>query len=173
EDTAFKETLVEITSKRLGVTGVLGAAGELCGVITDGDLRRALERTDDPRGLRARDLMTASPKTIAGTALAAEAVAIMERLAITSLFILADGSRRLALEHLGIAFPDLDAGGRRRLARSTFRHAGESFAELALWPRLAERPEYVVVEGAATLDAALGAGKGCIAVAGHVGNWEV
>src|SRR5439155_248068 len=74
EDTAFKETLVEITSKRLGVTGVLGAAGELCGVITDGDLRRALERTDDPRGLRARDLMTASPKTIAGTALAAEAV---------------------------------------------------------------------------------------------------
>ena len=96
EDTAFKETLVEITSKRLGVTGVLGAAGELCGVITDGDLRRALERTDDPRGLRARDLMTASPKTIAGTALAAEAVAIMERLAITSLFILADGSRRPA-----------------------------------------------------------------------------
>src|SRR5207253_1997033 len=88
-------------------------------------------------------------------------------------YLVLAGPRRLALEHLGIAFPDLDAGGRRRLARSTFRHAGESFAELALWPRLAERPEYVVVEGAATLDAALGAGKGCIAVAGHVGNWEV
>ena len=96
EDTAFKETLVEITSKRLGLTGVLSASGELRGVITDGDLRRALERTADPRQLRARDLMTMSPKTITGSALAAEAVALMERHAITSLFILADGSRRPA-----------------------------------------------------------------------------
>jgi len=96
EDTAFKETLVEITSKRLGLTGVLSASGELRGVITDGDLRRALERTADPRLLRARDLMTTSPKTITGSALAAEAVALMERHAITSLFVLADGSRRPA-----------------------------------------------------------------------------
>ena len=96
EDTAFKETLVEITSKRLGLTGVLSASGELRGVITDGDLRRALERTADPRQLRARDLMTTSPKTITGSALAAEAVALMERHAITSLFVLADGSRRPA-----------------------------------------------------------------------------
>jgi len=96
EDTSFKETLVEITSKRLGVTGVLSATGALAGIVTDGDLRRILERTDDPRRLRARDLMTTSPKTIAGDALAAEAVALMERHAITSLFILADGSRRPA-----------------------------------------------------------------------------
>src|SRR5207244_11239499 len=54
EDTTFKETLVEITSKRLGVTGVLGAGGELRGIITDGDLRRALEHTADPRPLRPR-----------------------------------------------------------------------------------------------------------------------
>ena len=81
--------------------------------------------------------------------------------------------RRLAVEHLGIAFPGLDVRARRRLARSTFRHAGESFAELALWPRLAEQPEYVVVDGLAALDAAVGAGRGCIAVAAHVGNWEL
>ena len=96
EDTPFKDTLVEITSKRLGVTGVLSATGALAGIITDGDLRRVLEHTDDPRRLRARDLMTTSPKTIAGGALAAEAVALMERHAITSLFILGDGSRRPA-----------------------------------------------------------------------------
>ena len=81
--------------------------------------------------------------------------------------------RRLAVEHLGIAFPGLDVRARRRLARSTFRHAGESFAELALWPRLAEQPEYVVVDGLAALDAAVGPGRGCIAVAAHVGNWEL
>jgi len=81
--------------------------------------------------------------------------------------------RRLAIEHLGVAFPELDVGARRCLARSTFRHAGESFAELALWPQLAAQPEYVIVEGLAALDAAVGAGKGCIAVAAHVGNWEL
>src|SRR5947208_7650890 len=81
--------------------------------------------------------------------------------------------RRLAVEHLGVAFPELSPAARRRLARSTFRHAGASFAELALWRRLAERPEYVIIEGAAALDAAVGAGKGCLAIAAHVGNWEL
>ena len=94
ERAALKDTLLAITSKRLGVTGVVNAAGELVGVITDGDLRRGLERAADLRVLTARDLMTTAPKTIAGGALAAEAVAVMERHAITSLFILGDGSRR-------------------------------------------------------------------------------
>lgn len=98
---ALKETLVEITSKRLGVTGVVDAGGELVGVVTDGDLRRGLERAADIRTLTAHDLMTTSPKTIGGGALAAEAIAVMERHAITSLFILADGSRRpLGVIHL-------------------------------------------------------------------------
>jgi arabinose-5-phosphate isomerase len=90
----LRDTLVEITSKRLGVAGVVDARGELMGIITDGDLRRGLERTGDLRALTARELMTATPKTIRGGALAAEALALMERHAITSLFILADGSRR-------------------------------------------------------------------------------
>jgi len=81
--------------------------------------------------------------------------------------------RRLAVRHLAVAFPELDVRGRHRLARATFRHAGESFAELALWPRLAEQPEYVIVEGVAALDAAVAEGRGCIAVAAHVGNWEL
>jgi arabinose-5-phosphate isomerase len=104
-DAPLKETLLEITSKRFGMTGVVDGAGELVGMITDGDLRRALEHAPDLRALTARDLMTlyrrepgrqTTPKTIAGGALAAEAVGVMERLQITSLFVLADGTRRPA-----------------------------------------------------------------------------
>jgi arabinose-5-phosphate isomerase len=94
EDAPLKDTLVEMTSKRLGVTGVVNAAGDLVGIVTDGDLRRGFEQAADVQKLTARDLMTTRPKTIAAGALAFEAVALMERYPITSLFILADGSRR-------------------------------------------------------------------------------
>ncbi|MBI2361681.1 MAG: KpsF/GutQ family sugar-phosphate isomerase [Deltaproteobacteria bacterium] len=91
EGTPMKETLLEITSKRLGVTGVVSSQGELVGVITDGDLRRGLEQKGDIFRLKAKDLMTRNPKTISADALAAWAVAIMEDHSITSLFILEDG----------------------------------------------------------------------------------
>lgn len=94
EDTPMKETLLEITSKRLGVTGVVNGRGELTGVITDGDLRRGLERKGDIFRLKAGDLMTRSPKLIAADALAALAVAVMEEHSITSLFILEDGGAK-------------------------------------------------------------------------------
>ncbi|HWP57220.1 MAG TPA: KpsF/GutQ family sugar-phosphate isomerase [Candidatus Acidoferrales bacterium] len=99
-DTPVKETLLEITSKRLGVTGVLNQAGELVGVITDGDLRRGLESKGDIFRLKARDLMTTAPKTIAADALAATAVATMEQHSITSLFVLEDGKRPVGVVHL-------------------------------------------------------------------------
>jgi arabinose-5-phosphate isomerase len=94
--TPFNGTLLEITSKRLGVTGVVDDRGDLSGVITDGDLRRALERIDDVRAAVAADIMTGNPKTIADGALAAQAVALMERYSITSLFVLQQGSRKPA-----------------------------------------------------------------------------
>jgi arabinose-5-phosphate isomerase len=84
---SLEETIVEMTAKRLGVTGVVDGGGALAGIVTDGDLRRGLARAADIRQLRAGDLMTVAPKTIAGDALAAQAVAVMERHAITSLFI--------------------------------------------------------------------------------------
>ncbi|MFQ5666440.1 MAG: SIS domain-containing protein [Candidatus Binatia bacterium] len=89
--TPFRDTLLEITGKRLGVTGVVDDAGRLAGVITDGDLRRALERPDDVRATVAAQIMTGEPKTIAASALAARALALMERHSITSLFIVAEG----------------------------------------------------------------------------------
>jgi arabinose-5-phosphate isomerase len=96
EESPLDTTLLEITSKRLGVTGVVDGAGDLVGIITDGDLRRGLAADGDVRRLRARDLMTRDPKTIAGDAIAGRAVAVMERHRITSLFVLASGSRRPA-----------------------------------------------------------------------------
>ena len=98
-ETSLKDTLLEMTSKRLGVTGVCNDSDELIGVITDGDLRRGLERVTEIQGIPARSLMTANPKTITAEALAAEAVALMERHAITSLFIL-EHRRPLGIIHL-------------------------------------------------------------------------
>jgi arabinose-5-phosphate isomerase len=87
EDTLMKGALVEITSKRLGVTGVMNKRHELVGVITDGDLRRALERHTDLLERTAGEVMTKNPKSIEADTLAAQAVQRMEEHSITSLFV--------------------------------------------------------------------------------------
>ena len=97
-ETLVKDALFEITSKRLGVTGVADAAGKLVGVITDGDLRRGLERRGQILYLKAKDIMTGSPKTVLADTLATEAVSVMERFSITSLFVVENGSKK----HLGV-----------------------------------------------------------------------
>lgn len=100
-DASFADTVLEISSKRFGVTAVVDAAGALLGVVTDGDLRRALQRQDNPHALRAADIMTRQPKTIDSAALAARALADMERYSITSLFVLEPGSRQpVGIVHL-------------------------------------------------------------------------
>ncbi|HUI26435.1 MAG TPA: KpsF/GutQ family sugar-phosphate isomerase [Candidatus Kryptonia bacterium] len=106
-DTAFKETVIEMTTKRLGVTGVVDHAGALIGVVTDGDLRRALERATDVRALTARELMSSNPKTVdrsaltvEASALAAEALELMDRFSITSVFIVDPSRRPQGLIHI-------------------------------------------------------------------------
>ncbi|MGH7895191.1 MAG: KpsF/GutQ family sugar-phosphate isomerase [Candidatus Binatia bacterium] len=94
ETASLNDVVVEITGKRLGMTAVVGARGELAGIVTDGDLRRGLERAADIRALTARDLMTRTPRTIRGAALGGQALAIMERHKITSLVVLEDGARK-------------------------------------------------------------------------------
>lgn len=101
EETPMKEAILEITSKRLGVTAVVSREGALTGVITDGDLRRGLENRGEIFRLKARDLMSLEPKTILPDALAAHAMAIMEQYAITSLFIVGSpGSHPIGIVHL-------------------------------------------------------------------------
>ncbi len=87
ENALMKDAIYEISSKRLGVTGVLGGRGNLVGVITDGDLRRSLERGDDMLSKEAREVMTGSPKGIAKNEMATKALKVMEAHAITSLFV--------------------------------------------------------------------------------------
>ena len=87
-ESEMKEAIFEITSKRLGVTGVHNGEGQLIGVITDGDLRRALEKWSDLLKRQASEVMTKNPKWIEKDALAAQAVQRMEEYSITSLFVL-------------------------------------------------------------------------------------
>ncbi|MDR2018724.1 MAG: KpsF/GutQ family sugar-phosphate isomerase [Syntrophobacterales bacterium] len=87
QDSLMKDVILEITSKRLGVAGVVNGNGDLVGVITDGDLRRAIERYDNLLSKKANDVMTGKPKGIKEDALAAYALKKMEEFSITSLFV--------------------------------------------------------------------------------------
>ncbi|HEX9024790.1 MAG TPA: KpsF/GutQ family sugar-phosphate isomerase [Geobacteraceae bacterium] len=98
----MREALFTITAKGLGITGVTDAAGALVGVITDGDLRRALGKGADILNSSAGDLMTVRPKRINRTELAARALQQMEQYSITSLFIFEndEASKPVGIIHL-------------------------------------------------------------------------
>jgi arabinose-5-phosphate isomerase len=89
----LQDAIVEMTTKRLGMTTVVDAEGRLAGVITDGDLRRLHLRLQSIAGLRAADVASAAPKTIGSDDLAAKALEVMEAWAITSLVVV-DAERR-------------------------------------------------------------------------------
>ena len=101
ETTSIKNALFEITAKRLGVTGVTNEKDQLIGILTDGDLRRGLEKKGEILSLPAKDLMTCNPKTIPADTLASEAVAVMENFSITSLFVLEHETKKpVGIVHL-------------------------------------------------------------------------
>jgi arabinose-5-phosphate isomerase len=91
-DTLMREALFVITDRGLGITGVTAADGALIGVITDGDLRRALGRGLDIINLPASELMKGKPKRICRDELAARALQQMEKYSITSLFVFGDAT---------------------------------------------------------------------------------
>lgn len=94
EDDPMKAVLIEMTSKRLGLAGVVNEQGELTGIITDGDLRRGLERDINLLNHTAQEVMTANPKTIEKSALAQQALQKMEQYAITALFVVPATGRK-------------------------------------------------------------------------------
>ncbi len=133
--------------------------------------RRLRRATRDPRN-------AALARAIGGFSRALGALPMPAALAVgrglgTAAHALLATPRRLAVAHMGLAFPELDLATRRRLVRATFRHAGQAFAELSLFETILRRPDYVRLEGAEALDTALARGRGAIAVTGHVGNWEL
>lgn len=83
-DTDLKKVIIEISEKMLGVTAVV-EDGNIVGIITDGDLRRMLTRTDNITGLTAKDIMSKNPKIIANNAMAVEAMEMMDSYGITQI----------------------------------------------------------------------------------------
>jgi arabinose-5-phosphate isomerase len=86
----IRSTIFEISEKRLGVTAV-EEAGKIIGIITDGDIRRMLSKTDSIAGITAKDIMTVHPKLIASNAMVVDALNLMEDFSITQLIVADEG----------------------------------------------------------------------------------
>ena len=99
KDRSLKEVIVEISSKRLGATAIVDEANNLLGIITDGDLRRMLEKNISLDKLTAEDIMTTNPKSINADELAVDALDLMRKKSITQLVVVDDG-RYLGFIHL-------------------------------------------------------------------------
>jgi arabinose-5-phosphate isomerase len=100
EEASLDAIIAEMSAKGLGATAVGDGTGRLSGIVTDGDLRRALQRGAASPATTARELMTRAPKTIGRAELAATALEVMERYAITQLLIVDDAGRPAGILHL-------------------------------------------------------------------------
>jgi arabinose-5-phosphate isomerase len=94
----MSEAILIMTARSFGCVGVCDSDGKLVGVITDGDLRRHM--SESLLGQAVAQVMHRNPKTIAAAALAADALGVMNRLAITSLFVCEEGKRPIGFLHL-------------------------------------------------------------------------
>ena len=95
----IKELIVEMTEKRLGAAVVVDDANHILGIITDGDLRRMLEKSETITGLQAKDIMSSNPKTIAADVLAVTALEEMRKHNISQL-IAANNKMYAGIIHL-------------------------------------------------------------------------
>ena len=100
ENSSLKDAILQITSKRLGTTCVVNNEGILTGVITDGDLRRLLEKTMVIGNLKSSEVMSRNPKTISQEYLASFAIQRMEKFNITSLIVVDPQNRPVGILHL-------------------------------------------------------------------------
>ena len=98
EDECIQNVILEISGKCLGVTAVV-KEGRVVGAITDGDLRRMLQKGIDYTTLKAKDIMTKTPKTIAPQTLAVEALDLMRKKHITNIFVV-DNEQYLGVIHI-------------------------------------------------------------------------
>jgi arabinose-5-phosphate isomerase len=94
------EVIYEMSRKGLGMTCVVDATGRLAGIITDGDLRRHMANGDGILGRSAQEVMTKNPVTIGRTALAAEALLLLEQRKITSIVVVDSGQKVDGVVHL-------------------------------------------------------------------------
>lgn len=97
---SFKEALLEMTRKKLGMTTIVDEKQSLLGIFTDGDVRRALDKEVDMHTTCVMDIMSANPKTISPDILAVEALNIMETFKITSLVVIDAQKKVLGILHI-------------------------------------------------------------------------
>lgn len=97
-DSSIKNVIVTISEQRLGVTAVI-ENNKVVGIITDGDIRRMLNKTETITGLTAKDIMTVNPKTIKSTDMVVDALNIMEDFSVTQLVVI-DNSEYKGVIHL-------------------------------------------------------------------------
>lgn len=98
-DSLMPDVILEISGKRLGITAVVDQ-NRVVGCITDGDLRRMLEKHKDYSNLKAEDVMSANPKTLTEDVLAVEALEVMKKKNITSIFVVDENGFYLGVLHL-------------------------------------------------------------------------
>ena len=98
-ESLLKETIIEITKKRLGATVILDKENRVAGIITDGDLRRMLEKNLSATTVMAKDIMTKNPKTIDAGRLAVDALDIMRKKNITQLVVI-ENNEYIGIIHL-------------------------------------------------------------------------
>jgi arabinose-5-phosphate isomerase len=98
-NSSISEVIVEISEKRLGVTSVIDNE-IIVGIITDGDIRRMLSKTNDIASLTAHDIMSNNPKTISVDAMAIDALETMEKNDITQILVTNSENQYLGVVHL-------------------------------------------------------------------------
>ncbi len=100
ENTSIKDTILVMTDKRLGAACIVDKNKKLVGIVTDGDLRRQLEKSLDLNNLKASDIMSKTPKTIDADSLASFALQKMENFSITALIAINNSNEPVGLVHL-------------------------------------------------------------------------
>lgn len=100
EEAPVAELILEMTSKRYGVSGVVDRDGRLTGIFTDGDLRRLVQQGKDFLDKTAREVMTANPKTVSADLLAKSCLEILETYRITQLLVCDQNNRPVGLVHI-------------------------------------------------------------------------
>jgi arabinose-5-phosphate isomerase len=100
EDALLADLILEMTSKRYGVSGVVDRGGRLTGIFTDGDLRRLVQQGGEFLGKTAKEVMTADPKTVGPELLAKHCLEILETYRITQLMVCDADHRPVGLVHI-------------------------------------------------------------------------
>lgn len=100
EEDSVKQCILEISKKRMGASAVVNQDGNICGIITDGDIRRMLENHSEIIDLKAKDLMGKNPKTVSEDLLAAKAVEIFKSNKINQLIVLDLHGKYIGMVHL-------------------------------------------------------------------------